>query len=147
VQESIAVSTITKVEVKLKKHKLIWNTVQDFANSGVVKEASGSTQIWAKALRAHQHTLQSFQITNFLSKYLDQNMLLNAAIFGKSWKIAVALGALPPTPLSLWRLGLCPQIPELLFPLNGRVNFSLCLAFLYTVKIKIRLIISYLSDS
>jgi len=48
----------------MKRHKLIWNAVQDFAKSGVVKEeTNGSVQFWAQALGAHQHTLQLFKNT------------------------------------------------------------------------------------
>jgi len=44
VHESIEVSTIQlqKIEVKLKRHKLIWNIAQDFANSGVIRGEVGA---------------------------------------------------------------------------------------------------------
>jgi len=35
---------LQKIEVKLKRHKLIWNTAQDFANSGVIRGAGGGKQ-------------------------------------------------------------------------------------------------------
>jgi len=53
---------LQKIEVKLKRHKLIWNAVQDFANSGVWRGESGGIQFWAQALGAYQHTLQSLMI-------------------------------------------------------------------------------------
>jgi len=44
---------LQKIEVKPKRHKLICNTVQDLANSGVVRGARGGIQSWAQVLRAH----------------------------------------------------------------------------------------------
>jgi len=35
---------LQKIEVKLKRHKLILNTVQDFANNGGVRGTSGGIQ-------------------------------------------------------------------------------------------------------
>jgi len=58
----LKLAQLQKIEVKLKRHKLIWNTVQtrfckqwkQWRNKG----ASGGIQSWAQALRAHQRTLQ-----------------------------------------------------------------------------------------
>jgi len=33
----LKLAQLQKIEVKLNRHKLIWNTVQDFTNSGVVR--------------------------------------------------------------------------------------------------------------
>jgi len=77
------------IEVKLKRHKLIWNTIQEFANSGVVRIVSGGIKSWAQVLGAHQHTLQSFKNT-ILSRNLDQNMLKNALFLKKDGKIFAA---------------------------------------------------------
>jgi len=59
-------------------------------------------------------------------------MLENALFFEKNGKIAKALGALPPKPVGLRRMGI--QTPKLLFPL------------LVSSTLKLRLIISYLND-
>jgi len=40
---------LQQIEVKLKKHKLIWNTVQDFANRGA---ARGGVQVGHTAVSA-----------------------------------------------------------------------------------------------
>jgi len=56
----LKLAQLQKIEVKMKRHKLIWNSVQDFAISGVIKKGKWGIQSRAKALRAHQHTLQSF---------------------------------------------------------------------------------------
>jgi len=52
----LKLAQLQKIEVKMKRHKLIWNTVQDFANSGVVRGASGGIKFWAQTLGPHQHT-------------------------------------------------------------------------------------------
>jgi len=60
----LKLAQLQKIEVKLNRQKLIWNTiqtVQGFANSGVIRGASGGMQSWAQALKAHQHTMQSFK--------------------------------------------------------------------------------------
>jgi len=51
----LKLAQLQKIEVKLKRHKLIWNTVQDFASSGVIREASGP--IWVQNLKVRQHAL------------------------------------------------------------------------------------------
>jgi len=38
----LKLAQLQKIEVKLKKHKLIWNAVQDFANSGVIRGQVGA---------------------------------------------------------------------------------------------------------
>jgi len=53
----LKLAQLQKIEVKLKRHKLIWYTVKGFANCGVVRGASGGIQPWAQALGTHQHTL------------------------------------------------------------------------------------------
>jgi len=53
----LKLAQLQTIEVKLKRHKLVWNTVQDFANSGVIRGANGGMQSWAQTLRAHQYTL------------------------------------------------------------------------------------------
>jgi len=45
--------------------------------------------------------MQSFKNT-FLSNNLDQNMHKNALFFEKNWKIAAALGAPPPDPITCY---------------------------------------------
>jgi len=45
------------------------------------------------------------------------------ALFKKNWKIAAALGAPPPIPVGLRRLGAPPQTPELLLPSPVTVIF------------------------
>jgi len=55
----LKLAQLQKIEVKLKRHQLIWNTVQDFANN---KGVSGGIQFWAQALGVYQHTLQSLMI-------------------------------------------------------------------------------------
>jgi len=45
----LKLAQIQKIEVKLKRHKLIWSIVQDFENSGVIRGSSGGVQTWAQA--------------------------------------------------------------------------------------------------
>jgi len=48
---------LQKIEVKLKRYKLIWNTAQDFANSGVIREGGMGAYSHECRLGASTHTL------------------------------------------------------------------------------------------
>jgi len=61
VHEFIEVAQLQNIEVKLKKHKPLWNTVQDFANSGVLMGGQLGVYSPERTLRTHQHTSQSFK--------------------------------------------------------------------------------------
>jgi len=63
--------------------------------SRVVVGGSWGRRSWTQALEADQYTLQSFKSV-FYSTNLDRNMPKNALYFGKTVKIASALGSLPP---------------------------------------------------
>jgi len=65
-------------------------------------------------------------------------MLKNALFLEKAGKIATALGN--PSPNTHWPLAL-------LFPLNLHVIFEYCADFLTSSKLKLQLILSYMSDS
>jgi len=52
----LKLAQLQKIEVKLKKHKLIWKIAQDFANSGIIRGASGGITVLNAGLAAHQHT-------------------------------------------------------------------------------------------
>jgi len=58
---------LQKIDVKLKRYKLIWNSVKYFANSAVVMWEGGQVGTYSADCRSwgvHQHTLQSFKNMN-----------------------------------------------------------------------------------
>jgi len=57
----LKVAHLQKIEVKLKRHKLIWNTTQDFANSGVIRGEWGHTVMSAGASTTYCHLKTCFK--------------------------------------------------------------------------------------